>query len=578
MRTLVLVFRNALTLLTLLFRLPFRALRSRHRPRWVHFRLSGDPQYRGTPKRRWPFGRKPDPSTVQSLEVLRKQLEVIAADPLARGVVFEVEGLACSPAKRQAIAELFARLRAAGKEVVGYAVSADNGQYELLCEADRVLLSPAGRLELVGFAAEATVLGVGLRRLGVEAHFIRRGEYKTAPEMFTDERVSAIQEKTLGMLLDARYLSLTSAVARGRKLSAELAAEKIDRGPYSAKRAVAEGLVDARVSEADLPQFLEPPSQAADPEAPTSHEPELESFSSYARGILVPPFAIRSLRRPSRVAVVPLRGMIAHGDGGGTPVGPQFAGSETVAKTLRAARRDARCPAVMLYIDSPGGSALGSELILEEVARTAKTKPVVAWFDRVAASGGYMAALGATEIWAAPEAIAGSIGVFAGKFDVSALMAKLGVVRTVVARGQNSAFHTTTRGFTPHERASLDADIEETYQSFLEHVARARKMTVAEIHARGEGRIYTGRAALEAGLIDRLGLFEDACRRALALAHRDGSDFEVAMFASPIRRFPLLRLLEQARASTVYALWPGFFDVPGNRLFGGVPGADILGI
>lgn len=389
----------------------------------------------------------------------------------------------------------------------------------------------AGRLELIGFAAEATALGAGLRRLGVTPHFIRRGEYKTAPELFTDDQVSEIQKKTLNGILDEGYASLLDSIVAGRKITPEEAKLRIDEGPYSAKRALAKGLVDGLIGQNDLETVL-----AAEGEK----KARIAGFATYAGTFPFPPNWAKPLRRPVRLAVVPLSGMISHGKGGSVPFAPKLAGSEPIAKALRAAARDRRCPAVLLYIDSPEGSALGSELILEEVKRTAAKKPVIAFFDRVAASGGYMAALGANEMWSSPQAIVGSIGVFAGKFDASDLLHRIGIHRTLLARGENAAIYSSSRGFTPHERTALEADIDETYETFLEMVASARKRTRAEIHARAEGRIFSGKRALEEGLVDRLGLFEDACKRALELSGKASDRFEIAMFSPPVSRLSVL--------------------------------------
>ena len=172
-------------------------------------------------------------------------------------MVFELDDLAIAPAKRQSLAALFDRVRRAGKEVVGYAVSAGNAEYALLCRADRILMPPAGRLELTGFAAEATALGEGRRKLGVSAQFIRRGDYKTAPELFTHDAVSEIQRQTLEVILDERHRELVETIAAGRKLPPADAAGRIDRGPYSARRALSVGLLDAICGEAELEEALQ---------------------------------------------------------------------------------------------------------------------------------------------------------------------------------------------------------------------------------------------------------------------------------------------------------------------------------
>src|SRR5262249_32084323 len=157
-----------------------------------------------------------------------------------------------------------------------------------------------------------------------------------------------------------------------------------------------------------------------------------------------------------------------------------------------------------LEVESPGGSALASELILDEVRRAAAKKPLLAYTDQVAASGGYLSALGAKEIWAAPPAILGSIGVFAGKVDLSGLFERRGIHRAVLTRGQSAAIFSASRPFTDAEKQALEAEVEETYQDFLQAVARARGRSVQQVHEIGEGRIFSGAQAREVGLVDQV--------------------------------------------------------------------------
>src|SRR5229473_1039325 len=159
--------------------------RLRRRPQFVRYSLQGDPPYLYQRRRRQLFRRKGSPSDVRSLEELRAQFKQLISDPDVRGVVVVIERLRASAAKREAVADLFRQMRSAGKLVVGYAVHLTNGEYELLCSADRIVLFSSGRLELTGFMAEATALGLALQRAGIAAHFVRRGQYKTAPELFT---------------------------------------------------------------------------------------------------------------------------------------------------------------------------------------------------------------------------------------------------------------------------------------------------------------------------------------------------------------------------------------------------------
>ncbi len=561
MRILFALIQNLLLVVLASLGLPFRWLKSRRCPSHVRFVLRGDPPYRALAQWRWwPFAKR-DSAEVRSLFALREQLAILAKDPRVRGAVFHVDRLQLTPAKTDAIAELFQAFRAKGKEVIGYARHAGNSEYEVLCAADRILLSPAGRLELAGYAAAATALSAGLERLGISAQLVRRGDYKTTPEIFTHAEISPIHRQTVEHLLDLRFQSLLARISRGRRLTAEQARRKVDQGPYSAKRALAEGLCDGLSREEDLAAFLGMGNKRR--RGPSAEEP-VPHFASYRRALVFAPVNFRPLARPPRLAVVPVQGLIAEGEGGRLPVGPEIAGSEGVVGALRAARRDHRTTALLLYVNSPGGSALASELILDEVRRTAKAKPVVAYFDRVAASGGYMAALGATEIWGAPEALAGSIGVFGGKFEMSRLLDRLGVRRELITRGDNAALSSPSRPFTEIERRTMELEIEEAYQDFLERVSVARGKSKEEIHARAEGRVYSGSEALQAGLIDRIGEFEQACRRALELAKAPGDRFEVAVHPPARRRIPLMRLMREAQRTGVFALWlPGLEPLEG---------------
>ena len=561
MRLLLVPVLNLLLLIRTLLGLPLRLLGARNRPAYVRFRLSGDPSYRELPRARrlslLGGQARPEPATVTSLESLREALALLARDPAVQGILLEMEGLAVPPAKRDVLVKLLGDFRAAGKRVVAWAVSVDSSGYQVMCAADEVLLSPAGRLELVGYAAEALALGEGLGRLGIQAHFFRRGEYKTMPELFTHPQASDIQRRTLESFLDERYGELVDSVAQGRRRPPEQVKAWIDAGPYSAKRAVAEGLVDGLCDEADLPARLGMKGAGDEDDGEG-----VESLAMYRARLPWPPVRWISLRSKPRLAVVPVSGMIVPGKGG-AGVGPEMAGSDSVVKALRAAGRQRRAKAVVLYVASSGGSSVASELILEAVQRVAKKKPVIAFVDRVAASGGYMAALGAREIWATPHAIVGSIGVFAGKFDTSGLLEKLGVHRTLITRGETAGIFSSSRGFTEHERALMEAEVEETYQSFLEQVAKARGRTKEEIHALAEGRVYSGQRAHAVGLVDRTeGGFEEACARAMSLAQVQGP-FDLQMFGGEDRRFSLLRLVLGGSWTGTYAFCPTAWSLTG---------------
>jgi len=567
MRLVFAALANLIRLFFLVLSWPFRLLAQRRRPWYVRFRLEEDPPYRklkGRSLRLW--RRKPEPASVTSIAELKWRLELLARDPRVKGALFELEGLSVSPAKRVAIAELIAAFRAKGKQAVGFCTSASNSEYALLCAMDRILLPSAGRIELTGYAAEPMAAGAALRRLGIGAQFVRRGEHKTAPELFTNDNVSPIVRETIEVLLDERYQDLVATLAKGRSLSEADARGRIDAGPYSAKRALSSGLCDALVGEADLAEFLAKGAQAEPPKEKDGKEKKkakggehawkIGTFDDYVATLLWPPIW-RRFRRLPRLSLVKIEGMIVPGEGGGSLA--KLAGSKAVVKALRAAARHRRSKAVLVYVNSGGGAATASELMLEEVRRLAKKKKVVAYFDQVAASGGYMVLLGAHEIWAGPMSLAGSIGVFAGKFEVSTLMDRAGIAREVITRGRNAGLQSVSRPFTDGERKALEDEVDEIYEAFLEMAASARKMTRDEVHRRGEGRVYSGRRAVEAGLVDRTGGFEEACRRALQLAGVEGEQFEIAVHSAAPRGLPLSSLFQQLGGTHLLALWwPGW--------------------
>jgi len=563
LRPVVAALVNLVLLLVAVVRAPFRLFGRRRAPAYVHFLLKGDPPYRQPLQRRWRW--RPArhlPGQITSLHLLDEALDTLAADPGVKGIVLQVESLEMPAGKRSWIAERLAAFRARGKEVVGTAVSAGNAELALLCATDRIALPRAGRLEVAGFLAEATAAGRAFEQIGIRPEFVRRGEHKTAPELFIRAEVSPNHRAALEQFLDERHVELVEAVARGRGLSADEARARVDQGPYSATRARALGLVDVIADDLELPGVL---GLEADEDRALSGTAGIGTFRDWERSRRLPRVRWMPWLRPVRLAVVPVSGMIAQAPSSAPPVGPAVAGSETLIAGLRAAARDRASPAAVLYVNSPGGSALASELVLAEVRRLAARKPVIAYVDRVCASGGYMVALGAKEIWASPGSILGSIGVFAGKFDLSELLSRLGVHREVLTRGEHAGLLTSSRPLSPGERDALEAEVEEIYGRFVELVSEHRGLPPDAVRARGEGRVYTAARAQEAGLVDALGSFEGACARAFALAGRAPRRFELQPFGLPRRRLPLLSLLRNALAPAVYALWWPTWTASGLR-------------
>ena len=333
------------------------------------------------------------------------------------------------------------------------------------------------------------------------------------------------------------------AIADGRKRTVEEVRGWVDAGPYTAGEAVERGLADAVADGEEIEEQLAAPGQ---------ERARLVPLSAYRGPSLLGWPAYKRLRSRPRVALVRVDGLIKLGESVQLPWSPRAAGSDSVAQALRRAREDRSIKAIVLHIDSRGGSSLASELILRAVTRAAKEKPVVAFFDTVAASGGYMAAVGASAIVAAPTCLTGSIGVFGGKFEISGLLDKLGVGRALLRLGRQAGLESSFAPFNPDERAAMDREIERTYRDFLAAVAQGRKRSVEEIEPLAGGRVYTGLRALEAGLVDELGGFEDALARAKALAGIAG---KVDVVAVEVARRSLATLAAVRSPGELAAPW-----------------------
>jgi protease-4 len=544
MRLLYALFYDLFVFLFELLVLPLRLL-PRKRPAFLAFDVSGDIPWRSS-GRKWFQGRR-SARAPASLKTLSDKLALAESDKRVRGVLVKVEGFEGSGAKLAELRRLSARLREKGKEVVFYGRAVSTREYALMAGGSRIQLAPGGRIDLRGFSADLFVAGEALSRVGIGAHFLRRGAYKTAPELFTDREVSPAQIETTRAILEEASRIAVGAIAGGRKRPEEWVRALIDEGPYTSTRAVDSGLAESIGDDEALENALgiggEKPTARL---VPVTHYRGVSPFRAHYKPLIA----------PKAIAVVRIDGIIKLGESVDKPWAPHAAGSDSVAQALRRARKDDSIRAIVLHIDSRGGSSLASDLIREAVRRAAAVKPVVAYVDRVAASGGYLAAMGATCFLAAPGAITGSIGVFTGKLEFSRLMQTLGLGKTVLRMGESSAIESAFEPWNEHERAALDREVEETYQSFLKAVSEGRKRPVDQIAPLAEGRVYTGQRAFELGLVDGLGSFEDAIAKAAELAKMKKKPRVVAIeapsrglraLAGPKALFALYRPLEAER-------------------------------
>ncbi|MEZ4435973.1 MAG: signal peptide peptidase SppA [bacterium] len=382
------------------------------------------------------------------------------------------------------------RLRAAGKKVYAWLPVGDTRTYSVAAAADRIFTTPAGGVLLTGLQGEATYLGLLFERLGVRAQFVATGAYKSAPEMFTRSAPSPAARAQQDALLDDVYARVVGAIAAGRGLDAAAVRRLIDEGPYTAEAAKKAGLVDGVI-----------------------HYDEFEGLMREAIGHRVAFAGVDELldhrdphwgARPE-IAVLYAAGTLVDGASTANPfTGALTTGSETLARAAERLRHDRRVAAVVLRIDSPGGSVTASDVMWRALTRLAEEKPLIVSMGDVAASGGYYIAVAGRTILASPETITGSIGVFSGKFDLSGLMSGLGITTEQYLRGERADLLSMSSAWSPEDEAKVRASMDALYGLFLDRVAQGRPhLNRAQVEPLAGGRVWTGAQARACGLVDR---------------------------------------------------------------------------
>jgi protease IV len=428
---------------------------------------------------------------------------------------------------------------ASGKPTLAWAEdfgeSRDMAAYVLASAFGEIWLQPGGGIGLLGVGIETTFLRGALDRLGVEPQFEQRHEYKNLGDLLTRTEYTPAHREALQRLAESVFSHAVETIADARSLNPDQVRELIDTGPRTASEAQAAGLVDK----------LGFRDQAYDAmRARTDGQPQLLFADRWRprRKIAPPP------HRRDHVALVEVRGGITSGRTRRSPMGRQ-AGSDTVSAQLRAARDNERARAVVLRIESGGGSVVASEVIGREVSRLRESgKPVIASMGDVAASGGYYIACPADVILALPATLTGSIGVIGGKMVVDNLLQRLGLNTGTVQQGARALMYSSRRGFSEDERARFAAIVDTLYDEFVAKVAEGRKRSIAEIEAVARGRVWTGRDALEAGLVDELGGLRDAVRIARERANLpEDAPVLGAIRIPPLARFTRPRNSEDPR-------------------------------
>ncbi|MCA9837827.1 MAG: signal peptide peptidase SppA [Trueperaceae bacterium] len=465
----------------------FMADLARDKPKAVLIELSGSLPMREK-KRKWTefppeFGPKP-----LSIEQLEHSITQIAEAAFIEKVIFRFEAMQLGLTSAEILRKQFARLQAAGKKVIVYASQLGMASYYLASLADELVLPESAELQILGFALEQSFLKDALGRFGIEAEKVAIKEYKTAGDTLVRSHMSETDREQLSALLEGFEDHLYSEIAKARKVELETVKGWINKGISSAEVAREVGMIDRVAYEDEL--------------IGEKHVlvEEAQRFLKSNR---------RSLTA-GRVGVITLEGAIMTGKSRRSPVpfpliGGTFAGSESLIAAFRAAEEDDTTKAIVFYVDSGGGSALASDLIWREVARINPLKPIIAVMGQYAASGGYYVLTHAQKVLASPTTLTGSIGVVGTQLILEEFNAKYGINVDVIQRGRFARVNSSAKSLDPEERAYLERSIAEVYDRFISRVAEGRKLTKERVNELGRGRIWTGQAALEHGLVDELG-------------------------------------------------------------------------
>ena len=434
-------------------------------------------------------------------------------------------------------------LRRAGKFVDCYLETAGEGSngtlaFYLATACERIYLAPAGDLNLLGLYTETRFLRGAFDKLKIEPDFNRVGRYKSAVETYTQSQYSPEAQEALAAVLDGYYAQIVSAISEARHKSEPQVRALIDGAPWSADEALARGLVD---------ELAYPDEFKAHLEKRVGRKPAWLAIEDYS------PTPVLSGKR---VAVVFALGEIVRGGGGSAPWTDEvYLGSDDMARVLRDVGKDRSIAAVVLRIDSPGGSALASDLILREVEKLREKKPVVVSMSDTAASGGYYIAAKADKIVAEPASLTGSIGIFGGKLVTRRFEEEiLGIGHDTQKRGANADLYSSLQPYTPQQEVRVQQLMNRTYQAFVGHVATGRRMSRSAVEGVASGRVWTGAAAQKIGLVDELGGLDRAVEIARQQAHLGaGETVGLDFYPSPPSWLDLLVERRQPRIPAALA-------------------------
>ena len=446
----------------------------------------------------------------QSLTGLVMQFKKAKVDNRIKMIVLDIDMSGVGWGKAEELRDAITDFRSSGKQVYGFIEFGMNKEYYIATACDKIIVPPPGELFINGLAADVMFFRGSLDKLGIYPDIYQIGKYKSVGDMFTQKQMTDAHREYINSMLDDLYNRYVNTIAQARKKSPDEIRTLIDNAPYNATQAKAAGLIDDSMYHDELENQIKKQLGYKD----------TDTFP-LVRGVDYRDVAPESLglNQGERIAVIYATGDIGSGSSQNSPSGDQSIGSDTLAKALTDAAADKTIKAIVLRVDSPGGSGLASDIIWHAVEEANKKKPVVVSMADVAASGGYYISASAAKIIAQPSTITGSIGVVAGKPVMRGFYDWLGVSNEYVLRGKNAGMFRETEKFSDDERAKFEEWIKTTYYNdFVPKVAKGRKKDPQYIDSIAQGRVWTGGQAKDRGLVDEFGGLDRAIEVAKELA------------------------------------------------------------
>ena len=480
-----------------------------------------------------------------------ESLRLAKRDPRITGVLLMPSALE-SPfwGKVQELRDAVLDFRKSGKVVVAFLEFGGDREYYLASAADKVYLLPTSALDLTGVASYEVFLRGTLDKLGVYPDFLQIGDYKTAVNQLTQKSFTPAHREMTESLNGDMYEQLVRGIASARRKTEAETRQLLDQGPFAPEEAVKYGLVDGLAYEDQLDDRI--------PQLRQGGEMRRVDGGDYQR------VTARSLgvRPSSRIAVLYASGVIASGKSGYDPGNGMVVGSDTFVEQVRRLRQDESIKAIVLRVDSPGGSSVASDVMWRELMITRDQKPsrpLITSMSDLAASGGYYISVPGQAIVAQPGTLTGSIGIFAGKMVLNGTLDKVGVTTETVKSGKNSDIYSPFARFSPDQRTKVGQYMDGFYKNFVAKVAEGRHLTPERVDAVAQGRVWTGAQAKERGLVDALGGLDTAIAIAKQRAHIPADEDVDLVVYSPRRSF-YEALTQLGRSSISFGSWGGLMN------------------